>query len=489
MFLSYITLLVALSLSVIAAYYSIAGLTAIFAAAVIPIVVMGGILEVAKVVVTLWLHEYWRQCRLLMKAYLVPAVGALMLITSMGIFGFLSKAHTDQSMVSGDVQAKISIFDEKIKTERDNIDANRKALKQLDDAVDQVMGRSTDERGAERSVQIRRSQQAERGRLLREIEQSQKRIAALNEERAPIAAEVRKVEAEVGPIKYIAALVYGDNPDANLLEAAVRWVIILLVVVFDPLAIMMLLAATESLKWERERRREKQLQNAAQEVEEPLAEKDDTVENSETPQYEPDDGALTTDQLQQITQSVDQTQQTKQSSDPHPPGWMYKSTAEAKTAPVTDTVDVDDEELQLENSEKAAMRAWKTANPDDTIKRQRQLYDDGKIDQLPWEIGLIADNAPTQAQMRGFGIDWPQTPIKGDTFLRVDRLPSALYKYNGRNWIEIDKKLSDQYSYDTAYIDHLIAKIDSGEYDPDLLTDAEIEQIQQRFLDRESPHK
>jgi hypothetical protein len=73
--------------------------------------------------------------------------------------------------------------------------------------------------------------------------------------------------------------------------------------------------------------------------------------------------------------------------------------------------------------------------------------------------------------------------------LRVDRLPSALYKYNGRNWIEIDKKLSDQYSYDTAYIDHLIAKIDSGEYDPDLLTDAEIEQIQQRFLDRESPHK
>jgi hypothetical protein len=113
MFLSYITLLVALSLSVIAAYYSIAGLTAIFAAAVIPIVVMGGILEVAKVVVTLWLHEYWRQCRLLMKAYLVPAVGALMLITSMGIFGFLSKAHTDQSMVSGDVQAKISIFDEK----------------------------------------------------------------------------------------------------------------------------------------------------------------------------------------------------------------------------------------------------------------------------------------------------------------------------------------------------------------------------------------
>ncbi len=117
MFLSYITLIVALSLSVIAAYYSIAGLAAIFAAAVIPIVVMGSILEVGKVVVTLWLHEYWRQCRLLMKMYLVPAVAVLMLITSMGIFGFLSKAHTDQNMVSGDVHARITIYDENIETE------------------------------------------------------------------------------------------------------------------------------------------------------------------------------------------------------------------------------------------------------------------------------------------------------------------------------------------------------------------------------------
>ena len=474
MFLSYITLLVALSLSVIAAYYSIAGLTAIFAAAVIPIVIMGGILEVAKVVVTLWLHEYWRQCRLLMKAYLVPAVGALMLITSMGIFGFLSKAHTDQNMVSGDVQARISIYDEKIKTARENIDANRRALKQMDEAVDQVMGRSTTETGAERSVQIRRQQGPERQRLIREIEAEQKKISALNEERAPIAAEVRKVEAEVGPIKYIAALVYGDNPDANLLEAAVRWVIILLVVVFDPLAIMMLLAATESLKWERQRRQEKQLQDTAQVLDDqsPAAEDD-------TPKYDPDDGALTADQIQQIKQSVD----------PHPPGWMYESPTEPEKAQVVAAVDVVDEEPDSSDSEKAAIRAWKTANPDDTIKRQRQLYDDGKIEQLPWEIGLVADNEPTQAKMRGFGIEWPTNPIKGDTFLRVDRLPSALYKYNGRNWIEIDKNLSDQYSYNTAYIDHLIAKIDSGEYDPDLLTEAEIEQIQQRFLDRESPHK
>jgi hypothetical protein len=253
MFLSYITLAVALSLSVIAAYYSIAGLTAIFAAAVIPIIIMGSVLELGKVVVTLWLHEYWQRCRLLMKTYLVAAVTVLMLITSMGIFGFLSKAHSDQSLVGGDVQAKIAIYDEKIKTAKENIEANRKQLKQMDEAVDQVMGRSTDEKGADKANTIRRSQQRDRSALAKDIETNQKLIATLNNEAAPIRAEVRKVEAEVGPIKYIAALVYGDNTDATSLEAAVRWVIIMLVIVFDPLAIMMLLAATESLKWEKQR--------------------------------------------------------------------------------------------------------------------------------------------------------------------------------------------------------------------------------------------
>jgi len=202
MFLSLITLAVALSLSVIAAWYSIAGLAAIFAAAMVPIMIMGGILELAKIVVTLWLHEYWRHCRWLMKAYLVPAVFMLMVITSMGIFGFLSKAHMDQGMVSNDVQAKISLYDEKIKIEKENIDVNRKALKQMDEAVDQVMGRSADEKGADKAVAIRRTQQKERARLLADIAEAQKKITVLNEQRAPIAAEVRKVEAEVGPIKY-----------------------------------------------------------------------------------------------------------------------------------------------------------------------------------------------------------------------------------------------------------------------------------------------
>ena len=251
MILAWLLLLTGLTISAVAIYYSVVGLAAIFSAAVIPIIVMGSALEVAKLVCASWLKANWSQAPRLMKVYMTVAVVVLMLITSMGIFGFLSKAHSDQSLVSGDVTAKIAIYDEKIKTAKDNIDANRKALKQMDEAVDQVMGRSNDEKGAEKAVAIRRSQQKERARLQSEIATEQKTVAAINEERAPIAAEVRKVEAEVGPLKYIAAFVYGAT-DESVLERAVTWVIITIIVVFDPLAVIMLLAAQMTFGWKKE---------------------------------------------------------------------------------------------------------------------------------------------------------------------------------------------------------------------------------------------
>ena len=249
MIFGFLILITALALSIVAAFYSISGLVAIFAAAPIPIIVMGSTLEIAKVVTTVFLHNNWKRLGIVYKTYLVPAVAILMFLTSVGIFGLLSKAHSDQVLISGDVQSKIAIYDEKIKLSKDNIDAARKALKQMDEAVDQVMARSTTENGAARSVSIRRSQNAERQRLLQEIDQDQKKITSINEERAPIAAEIRKIEADVGPIRYIAALIYGDNPDSNLLERAVRWVIILIVIVFDPLALCLILSANKQFEW------------------------------------------------------------------------------------------------------------------------------------------------------------------------------------------------------------------------------------------------
>jgi Skp family chaperone for outer membrane proteins len=251
-FLAYLALFSGLVISVVAEYYSILGLTAIFAAAVIPVVIMGIALGVGKITATLWLKQNWTIAPWTIRLYLASAIAVLMLITSMGIFGFLSKAHSDQSLVSGDVQSKIAIYDEKIKTAKENIESDRRQLKQMDEAVDQVMARSTDEKGADKSNAIRRAQQRDRTALAKDIEANQKLISSLNDEAAPIRAEVRKVEAEVGPVKYIAAFVYGDT-DQTVLEKAVTWVIIILIVVFDPLAVILLLASQISFQNFRER--------------------------------------------------------------------------------------------------------------------------------------------------------------------------------------------------------------------------------------------
>jgi hypothetical protein len=248
MLFALITLLCAISLSAIAAYYSVIGLMAIFAASPIPIAIMGGALEFSKLIAASWAYKNWSIAPRFLKYYFTVAVIILMFITSLGIFGYLSKAHNDQTLISGDVSAKIAMIDEKIKVERDNIDVNRKTLKQMDESVDQVMVRSTNEKGAEKAASLRKAQQTERNRILKEIETYNKRILALNEERAPIATEIRKVEAEVGPIKYIAALIYGDSMDSSLLDKSVRFVIILLVLVFDPMAVLLVIAGNFSLR-------------------------------------------------------------------------------------------------------------------------------------------------------------------------------------------------------------------------------------------------
>ena len=511
MFLTYLMLAVALSLSMVAAFYSIIGLAAIFAAAVVPIVIMGSILEVAKLTVTVWLHEYWRECRLAMKAYLVPAVAVLMLITSMGIFGFLSKAHLDQAVPAGDISAQVTIFDDKIKTQRDNIEAARAALRQLDAAVDQTMGRSNDERGAERAVQIRRSQQAERTRLQTDIQRAQTEITRLQEQRAPIAAQARKVEAEVGPSKYIAALIYGDNPDANLLEKAVRWVIIILVLVFDPLAVMMLLAATESYKWERERRQNADgtvlTREQPQTARERLMEWRDRITQWRKPNDTPvdDDGTVTKDLVEQppgpdvdvkppapvVGQSPAEPLVPYQiigDADPEEPSPKVAPVApiEPDVKPVDDLdrVDIaeqDDEDPNDSMVIRQAKRLWKQDNPGMTLKEQRRLLARGMLDHEPWLDYL--DDPRIQRECH-FGESLPAQAYRGDMFLVTSVMPTALFKHTGDKWIAIDKTFTDQYAFNDQYIDYLIAQLAKGAYDADLLTEAERGQIELK-LNRE----
>lgn len=383
------TLLSGLTISAVAVWYSVAGLVSIFAANALSIIIMGIALEGSKLVATVWLKWNWKRAPRLIKTYLIVAIGILMMITSMGIFGYLSKAHLDQGLVSGEVQAKISLIDEKIRTEQANIEAARKALSQMDAQVDQVLGRSTNTQGAERAVQIRRNQAKERAALQADIAKSQTAIAKLNEEAAPIRAEVRKVEAEVGPIKYIAKLIYGDNPDANILEKAVTWVIIIIVIVFDPLAVILLLASQYSFQWFRQSREE------------------ETVEGDSPKEPDPvvDDQQLTvtkTEPTVTIPEPTVTIPEPVKTEDLHPIGWMYPKHAPIQEYRVEDAdeepteeieqilaeVEADDDEAHLNEPDhvKAAKAAWKLDHPNDSLKHQRRLLEQGLIKDLPWNL-------------------------------------------------------------------------------------------------------
>jgi hypothetical protein len=483
-----LTLLTALSLSTVAAYYSIIGLTAIFAGAVIPIIVMGSILEVGKIVTTVWLRKYWHRCTWVLKMYLVPSVVLLAFLTSMGIFGFLSKAHTDQNLVSGDVQSKIAIYDEKIKTAKENIEADRKQLKQMDEAVDQVMARSTTEEGATKSNAIRKAQARDRAALAKSIETNQKLISVLNDEAAPIRAEIRKVEAEVGPIKYIAAFIYDDNPDSNTLERAVRWVIILIVIVFDPLAIALVLAANASKEWDKEE-----------------------------PQYEMDDGPLTDEQVDQLKKSVEAfDKQEEVIEEPVPEKsvfekypYLAKPFAHFKNLkPMVGTIEEPIKEVEpvkeptvdstvsiakvepvefITDVSKIDTEGVTILNHDhgDYIIHDGKLTHKDAVKQLnPNMFGLTVDNL--KKSNTNFGTKFPEIADKGDMFVRVDILPNRVFKFDGKRWIEINKETTDTYLHDQEYIKHLVKMIDDGQYEIELLSENEQREIENYLRNQKS---
>jgi len=828
MFLALLILFVALSLSGIAAYYSILGLVAIFAAAAIPIIIMGGILEIAKLTVTVWLHQHWLRARWIMKAYLVSAVAVLMFITSMGIFGFLSKSHIEQTSantesvvqverIAGEIaraEAGIVRSEQKIaKAEASTGNNNASIQKQIDteqQRIDQAYerikpaiaeqnsiiqnARSSDTTKVEPYLEQLKGLDAELARLdsnakqyetalanvgndtaaidaqvapyqqqinqinvdldtlqrlsksgsIKEIkkfqqtigiksdgifgsdtakrtnewkDKNQKRIdqlsatitqlrkdneknlnkerdrlrglisaargvdsqavkerkldvlkridevrnqespavksainqiakiragadaqvaqsqklinqlrnsltvgvdsdvetiiteetakikatnAALDllvEQKFALEAKTRQLEAEVGPIKYIAELVYGANADQNLLEEAVRWVIVLIVAVFDPLAIMMLLAATETFGWRR-KDKERVFDNTKNESILPPAatEEVSTGKEEKTESANPADDAV-----DQSRKTIEETREQDQSDNQNParvkvhvehivlpdpeqdltyeearaqviednippvfdspiavpaePLFPEHGTPEAKAfsddivaaamakqfgskpeskieeevqdqiilefmqpAQEPDNASTDSEITTAEQEEitdlgepgqsestveaetiedselfawreedegdpeKRAKRIWKRLNNESTLKEQEQLFESKAINELPWEQYIQANDDDLDQYTRAdFGTTFPTHPIKGDTFVRVDYLPSKLYKWNSQKWIEIDKNSTDAFTYNEEYIAHLIEKLGSGEYDPELLNDGERAQIEQQL--------
>ena len=399
-------------------------------------------------------------------------------------------------------------------------------------------------------------------------------IDTLTEETYALEAEYRQLEAEVGPVKYIAEMIYGEA-DRDILEQAVRWVIIIIVVVFDPLAIMMLLAATESFGWAREQRNERQQieftgttphdgvhdtdqdrQTGSESDPDPGADEDpgeevpgevdrtgdspdQTIEptsedadgeadqetkdeapklvfpvpepfdpdefkeeeNEEHPreiaESEPEDVETLRDgQEQERIQGPSQDDTTLvtkqntidvQSPDPDERDWEYDGDGtriyKLEAGYPTKTL-VDDEDWDIVHSGKLAKKIWKANNRDDTLKRQERLVESGQIDEVPWEqLKPVADDLV--AGDVSFGTKFPETPAKGDSYIRVDFLPTKLFKFNGQNWIEVNKESTDSFTYNEEYIDHLIEKLGSGEYDPEMLNDNERDQIETRLKDED----
>ena len=564
MFLGLLVLITALTISGIAIYYSVAGLVAIFAAAALPIMIMGGALEIGKLVTAVWLHRYWKQCVWWLKTYLTIAVVVLMLITSMGIFGFLSKAHIEQTSASEESIAKIETIESetarlksiieraetKIKQlessgtgadaniqsqidreqeridnayvriqpaineqnkiiadvtalfqkELDRIDGElatlqgyidageiKKAQGMVGTATDGAYGPKTaaafkawqDAKRAERNEWLQKIQEAasspsvkaardEIARLRKgaedqiaqsntlinrlrtqiggtqnaddiqkSIDEQNERvrtasseIETLTDDKIKLESEYRKLEAEVGPIKYIAEFVYGEQADKNLLEEAVRWVIITIIFVFDPLAVLLLIASQYTFEWrhrkdddgerlrhEYEQARARRIvDNPGYDIDDP---KEDTDENSReedskeesenaeelrdgepeerVPSETEDDPVVVKEEVedqtkewQEIYGEVETVQEALESNDP-------TEIVEKKDESSEELKKLTKEELEALDEDadwKHAKQQWKVDNPDDSIKSYKDWYLSGKINSLPWEKYLPKKKRP-----------------------------------------------------------------------------------------------
>jgi hypothetical protein len=685
-FIAWLTLVTALTISGVAIYYSVSGLAAIFSAAVIPIIIMGGVLEVSKLVTAVWLHRYWGIATWWLKTYLSIAVLVLMLITSIGIFGFLSKAHDTASgnateaiatvqridgqiareenrieiledriagLNSGDgfdvsgsitqqqeiiagargaVQADIDYNQTQITAINERLDRDLEALETsltadiqvqtdklvpLDELVasyrdeeDSGFINRTDNRGeAERvlqeqkperdaiateitrlrdsardreselrreaSVAVREAQgnindyraqtqdtvdaaTAEINRLRQQSNSSQdddleqidewnltidgiyNTIDSLRDEKFESEQAVRLVESEVGPIRYIAEFFTGtEDADAGLLETAVSWLIMVIIFVFDPLAVLLLIASQYTFE---QRRKENPSLEKPEPPEEPdpqpLGEgfdmdpfgmADQLIEDDEV---EEDYKAMKEDIQSSPPSAVDDAANIMSGFDLDFTK-LEPSIAEAKEAfenwelskfhkKLEEEVSVENDQV-LEPVPEPVVESPITTNPefqakiDETKKAFKEYEGNKKVEEeekvvdaprvsqgVTYEkirdseyyidpegkqihenalkaqhpnLFLQADSGARQAGT-SFGTAFPMIAVKGDIFVRVDQMPNRVYKFEGKDWMEIDKDSSDSYTFDEEYIKYIIAQIKTGEYDIDLLSEAERHQVE-----------
>ena len=246
MFLTLLTFITALAISAVAALYSIIGLMAIFSGAAFQIAIMGGVLEVGKLVAASWLYQNWRNklASVVLKAYLFIAIIVLVLVTSIGIFGFLSKAHLDQVKPNATNNLQIVQIDKQISQQDKIISRAEATINQLDEVMDVYIARERVSKG----LKERKKQKEERDELNLIIKTAMNEITNLNNQKFELEKQVAILEADVGPLKYIAELIYGEDKARDMFDEAVRGLIIVFIFVFDPLAVLLLVSANVSFR-------------------------------------------------------------------------------------------------------------------------------------------------------------------------------------------------------------------------------------------------
>jgi hypothetical protein len=506
------TLFVALSLSVIAEYYAIIGLATIFAGAAVSAMVMGAILGIAKITALVWLRKYWKIATRSLKLYLVTAVIILATLTSTGIFGYLSKAHSSSSLPGGEMQSQVQLIEDKITNEKEIIKSAKDALAQLDSQVNNFIAKGESERSAERSVQIRRQQQGERKQLQKEIETANTNIAKLVEEKTPIVRELRNFEAEIGPIKYIAALIYGDNPDQDVLEKSVRWMIILLVIVFDPLAIALVLAANHSKQYEKDNMLQtvaivepvitKPVESEVEKVVEPNLDvinqelKDAEVKTETYLVIEPEPSEPNLDVINQELKDAEVKRPSYSVFEPE-----VEKVVEPKTFKHNDYIinhpfirvySLDWTQPEAEVVQIIEPVIEQVNEADKHVKPKLSYADlggsyvqfEGKrmhkrvLQSMHPELFIKEDKGPIEIS---FGTSFPINVKQGSIYTRVDMLPHKVYKFTGTKWVQIDKNTTTSYLSD-EYLKFLTDKIQTGEHDLEALSDVEREFVRDYLL-------
>lgn len=242
--LNYFAKAIAIVLSLAAGTISVFGLAAIFSGAYWEVVIVMSILELAKVVTATWLHKYWTDISYKFKIYLCVAVVVLMAITSMGIYGFFARAHIEQQLkIQTGQQSVIPLLESQINTEKQKIADLDTQLGQIDSSLKAMTDKGKATKDAQRALAETDKQRKTRQSLVDQKDTISKKIISLELEKSNIENQVKKQEAEVGPLKYLANVFY-DSANTEQLERAVRWLIIVIVIVFDPLAVALLIASS-----------------------------------------------------------------------------------------------------------------------------------------------------------------------------------------------------------------------------------------------------